>query len=373
MWKINLKKSNITNFIFYLTYSLICFNYISSSVLFMKNYHNLLAFFSMLFLLLTFILQSNKYKKNSLLFILIAILLGFFSYIFSGDNAFLIMVLLIISAKRINFDKVVKFDLIIKIIFVLFVLLLYKYGGTEYIFRYRDDGTKRLAMGFGHPNVFGAYLFYICMCICNLKYKNMKIKDYIILLICLYVSHFICNSRSSEISILLLIIFSFFSNCFEKIIFKRKILKYLPFVCFIISILLSQLYLYNNCIALFLDNLLNKRIYYSAIVSKNVGLSLFGYNLSNIVTYGLDNAYLNIFYQYGIFAAILLFYCIFRVIIYAQKKYDFKLLMSMFVILIYAIMEKFSFHIEYNVFLLTISNLIFFKLESSDERDDFND
>ena len=263
--------------------------------------------------------------------------------------------------------------MIIKVVFILIVLLLYKFGATEYITRYRDDGTKRLAMGFGHPNVFGAYLFFLCMSISYLWYKKMNIVHYLILIICLYISHFICNSRSAEISILLLCIVSIFSNFFERIVWTRKILKYLPFIMFIISMILVQMYVHNNSLAFYIDNLLNKRIFYSAIASKNIGFTLFGSKLLNIVKFGLDNAYLNIYYQYGIFAAIILFYCVYKIIVNAQKCNNLQLIMCIFVFLIYAMMEKFSFHIEYNVFLLSISSIIFLELKNNDERNELNE
>lgn len=369
----SLNKLNVSKILFYFAYSLICFNYMSSSVLFMKNYHKLLAFFSVGCLFIIFLIQSNLYKKKSLLFIFIALSIGLLSYIISGDNALIIIVLLVISSKKINFNKVVKFDLIIKIIFILIILLLYKFGETEYITRYRDDGTRRLAMGFGHPNVFGAYLYFVCMNICYLWYKKMNIFHYLIIIICLYISHFICNSRSAEISILLLLIVSIFSNFFEKTVLNRKLLKYMPFFMFIISMSLVQMYLHNNSIALYIDNLLNKRIFYSAIASNNIGFTLFGSKLLNVVKFGLDNAYLNTYYQYGVIAAITLFYCIYRIILSAQKFNNFKLIMVVFVFLIYAMMEKFSFHIEYNIFLLSISNLVFLKLRNNDERNEYNE
>lgn len=368
MKKYILSKDNVINFIFFFAYALVCFNFMSSSVLFIKNYHNVIIYISLFMLISVFALQSDSYQKKSLLYIFIASLLGFISYAFSGDNTFILIVLLVACSKKIDFNKIVKFDLIIKILFVFLILILYKLGGTEYITRYRDDGTLRLAMGFGHPNVFAAYLFFICLDISYLNYKKMNLFWYLIIIICLYVSHFVCNSRSAEISLSLLLFFSFFHNFTEKKLFSKKIIRFMPFLIFAISLIFTKLYLDNNSFMIYFDKLLNKRFFYSAMVSKYVGFSWFGANFSNIVKFGLDNAYLNTYYQYGVFSAFFLLYCIFKVICYSQNNKDYKAIMCIFIYLIYAFIEKYSFHIEYNVFLFSISCLIFLKLNNNNER-----
>ena len=111
-----MKKINLYNFMFYLLYFFIIFYYMCgriNGVSIIRNIINIIIPFGLIFII---IIQSKKYSKKSLLICLSIIMVVFFSYLISHNKDLLITTLFIIASKNIEVDKLIKYDMVVKLI-----------------------------------------------------------------------------------------------------------------------------------------------------------------------------------------------------------------------------------------------------------------
>ena len=94
---------------------------------------------AIIIMLIKFIVQSTKYKKKTLLIMIFTLLIATISYIKSGEIALIKLVLLVLASYGIEFKKIVKYDIKLKSILMLIVIIAYNLGMTNVFLKYRDD------------------------------------------------------------------------------------------------------------------------------------------------------------------------------------------------------------------------------------------
>ena len=94
---------------------------------------------AIIIMLIKFIVQSTKYKKKTLLIMIFTLLIATISYIKSGEIVLIKLVLLVLASYGIEFKKIVKYDIKLKSILMLIVIIAYNLGMTNVFLKYRDD------------------------------------------------------------------------------------------------------------------------------------------------------------------------------------------------------------------------------------------
>ena len=94
---------------------------------------------AIIIMLIKFIVQSTKYKKKTLLIMIFTLLIATISYIKSREIALIKLVLLVLASYGIEFKKIVKYDIKLKSILMLIVIIAYNLGMTNVFLKYRDD------------------------------------------------------------------------------------------------------------------------------------------------------------------------------------------------------------------------------------------
>ena len=89
--------------------------------------------------------------------------------------------LFIIAFKGIELDSVVRFDIIVRLLFLMIVVILYFNGYTNTNIHYRD-GSIRHSMGLSNPNVFSIHVMMIVSEYLYLKRKKLGLSSAIIVL-----------------------------------------------------------------------------------------------------------------------------------------------------------------------------------------------
>ena len=355
------------NSLFYIAYFLLLFSYMFECVYLFDNYIKIIKFISILFILFSIFLSLKKRKrKNELLFIIIMLLINLIVLYISKEEKILILSLFVIACKKINIEKLIKFDATIKISFLIIVSLLYKLGLTEIYDMVRENGQIRYSMGFSHPNVFAAYLFSATLSLFFVLFnKNYKKSKLIFLLIAsIILGYNITSSRTLVISIIVLIVFLCFSKKNLKIL---KIAKYLPITIAAISLILGYAYNSNNQILNNLNTLSSQRVYFMNKFLNEYNVTLFGNKIEYISSiYGkengieamvLDNAYLLFILKYGIIMTIIFGYMLIKTL--KKFEHDRKVIIPLISFMIYGFFESGFIYLNINIFLLYLSSILY--------------
>lgn len=174
--------------------------------------------FCVLFLIATYFL--NKYTKTQLVYDL------FFIPLF--------------ICQFLNKEKFYKYVLASFCLLFVIVFCLYFSGyihDSDTFFR--QNGTRRFALGFIHPNALGFYVMLFCLYTVMLK-TSFKFYEYLIFLALAYFCYKIPNSITSASLIFLLAFFAFLSNTF----LRKKLSKKINYLLLLLSLLSVALVLF---------------------------------------------------------------------------------------------------------------------------------
>ena len=119
-----MKNSNIrlNKLIFYVSYTLIIFSTMFKQVTGINNLLETLSTIGIMLLLINCVSNINKLNINKVLILFISVLMAVITKITSKSNTIFILILLIIAAKNIKLEELIKYDLKIKIPFMIFIL-----------------------------------------------------------------------------------------------------------------------------------------------------------------------------------------------------------------------------------------------------------
>ena len=211
-------------------------------------------------------------------------------------------------------------------------------------------------------------------------YKRIKIIDYIVLMFSSFIVYYFSNSRTAQIGIIVLIILTFFYNKgtiqqLLKLKLISGILRYLFIILTLMSYILGILYINENQSTISINSLVSNRIKMIAMFIDDYDVTLFGNNLELLGTKAalekgevakvLDNSYIKIILQYGILVYIMMASFFVRGIKKAEKEGDYILIILFTLFCIYGIMENVLVLLQYNIFLLYFSQVIYNKEEEN--------
>ena len=351
--------NKIYNYIFYFAYFLMLLSDMFSEVKYVNNYLNYIDYISIILLLFLIILENRESNIKFILFSFILLILGFISVYFSNNKELLKLFLLIISFRKINFDKFIKTDFIIKSCLIILVLLFNYLGFTNKIEIYRD-GIFRNSFGFSHPNKLGLYLMMVCLDLYYIyRNKNMIFPLIISLLISLFIYLFV-DSRTSIVIILIIPVLIFITRRNYKLLDNKLVefvLKNMFLIITFITIILSLKVNSNIKFISNLNELLSYRLTLNNYFLNIYDINLFGNYVKTDGIYILDSSYINILLRFGIILFIFIYYCFNKSIKIMYKEKNYCLIIIFLVLFIYGFSESFLYKISANAFLLYFSNI----------------
>lgn len=346
--------------IFYLSYVLMLFSWMFESVLYIKEILPFVRYLSYFLALIVTFYNYKNFSINKFIINLVITILVIISTIISKSNIILSLWLFVLACEKVDFDELVKIDFKTKSIFVIIIIILYLLGMTQQAQFVSYTGEIRNALGFAKPNTFGYYVFSICADYIYIKTGKFSFLNIMFLfLISLFVGN-VSLSRTSSYLIILLTIISSISIFFKKIVFNnfsKKIIS-LTFIIFtILSIFIAINYDSSDKLQNKLNSLMSGRVVISQKYLNNYDFKLFGQNAEVINYTGskvlyLDNAYLKLLINNGIFVYLLILYIYMKLIEKGYEKKNNLLIMIILVYLIYGITENAMFWLTGNVFLL---------------------
>ena len=282
--------------------------------------------------------------------------------------------LFVVAGKGVNLRTVAKITLVITGV-LTFLTVFSCYAGfiTNYTMTEAGARSVRNSMGFTHPNRLGQRFAEICIAYWYLHVKEQRGRVIALCLVSLLYVNLVSNSRTSCIVFVVLIL-----SAIIWPIFSRNPRSSVC-ICGITAALVvaSSFYLMaffdaSNNITAYLNELLSTRLklmhicyqYASPSLLGNdyTGAPVLGHTLSthSEIHFWVDNAYAHLLLLYGIVATALFLFLVFMVYRRCYKRREFPLaLLGLTVLLAVGFVENFTLDIQYNYFLLLISEVMY--------------
>lgn len=357
-------KTKITHETLYrIGYSLIVLSDMFANVKYLESMTDYIVIIGVAILLFHIIYCGRKYKVATMLFWGLLGILFLCSYSIYRDFTLLRFIVLLIASLGLDFDRIVKFDLKIKMIFLLTVMLLSALGMcliTEFV----RGNQIRYTLGFFHPNTAGFYIMIIVMEYIYLHRGDLKWRCFLILIFAGAFIWTVTGSRGSVAAIVIVCVGLFLqkirSRHYNLNKLGKSMIQYIfPIVTFLVLLLI---WAYDRQLpwALKLNAIFSFRLQYFTYYYKLYPLNMLG-NRVSFNKGALDNAYLALLIHYGVLAYGL--YCI----LYCRKmkelyeKKDFAYFVILVAIAMYGVMETTIIKAAYNVFLVSFTSVLFQK------------
>lgn len=317
-----------------------CFFFLGTILLFIKTLiENSLLFnflsedFSDLILLFAYVFLSVNIIKNmfeiksfrKIVLYIFLILLSIVTYYYSKYTGFFTLVLVMLSASRIELKKIVRFLFVFNTFILIMhivsycINIIFDFESLNIMTRVIEDESQlRHSFFFVHPNVFAIYVFWTIAMYYYLNYEKLNVVKYIItLLIALYMYIF-PNSRTSVIVLCILVLVTIFE---KKIFISTKVLKIIFSIILIVCTL--SIFIIENPIINVIDNILSNRIALGNIVYEKYGINLLGTDIRNGTGISvvnkkiyssvkiIDSTYYSLLLNYGILSYIMIIVLVF--------------------------------------------------------------
>lgn len=284
----------------------------------------------------------------------------------NSDRSLLIYVLFVILAQYIDVEKLLRYDIILKICILAVIVGMSLVGITSNYSAVINDNYKQ-AWGFSHPNVFTGYALIILVEWLCARYKSMKWPEWLLIVLCALAIMQIGGGRSSIYTFAVVLLLYLLAKFAHRIFLLKPVriafMVITPLMA-IISFWVVSLYNQGNAAVIALNTVMTGRISLAARFLNTYSIGLFGQEIeyvgsrasqaSNIAANILDNAYIRCALDWGllVLVAIIISYVIlFRKLLNSQRI-DFALLCLFFVLL--GIGETYMLRPVYNLSLLCL-------------------
>ena len=283
---------------------------------------------------------------------------------------------MIICMKGMDFDRLVKFDLITRISCTLVLYLLSVNGLVQNLITRRTDGTIRCAYGYGHANRLGAAIFLICLYLFYLRRGKKKLYDLAYPFFGAWFTYSVTNSRTATIGIIIIFginLFLFLRNSKMRDVFSKYqsiIIKIAVIGLILLVFGLTIFYQSGNMRMSFLNRLFNSRIELGNIFWNYYDITLFGSqsriytwddvlsNKASVSNVGIDILYLMVLFRYGIVTFATYLYMLFWILKYTLRT-DKILTICFGIICAFSCVENQFFSATSNIFMLLFSYRIY--------------
>lgn len=316
-------------------------------------------------------LRLRDYSAKEGIIFSVFLMFSLFMAFHTGDYGFFKLGMMIFASKGLDFRKIVKNDLCIRIILTIIMYILFVSGiAPDVTSNY--NGVVRHSMGFQNPNHVGIVAFIIIMEILYLTEMQLTIPRYIVVFVILVVEDRIAGSRTAEFISLFAIVmaaaFSYMPQFYEKK-YVNGIIRWGGLICASITGIAFFLFHSGNAVSILLDKLLSYRITNVSYYYDKLGVSLFGNNPTSI-NRTIDSLYGFTFIVLGVVSFIILMVAYYKL----ESKLCFvnkPLAIIMFCFFVYGLSERLWMYIDYNIFMLAFAELIYPYYTSDECYDEF--
>lgn len=291
----------------------------------------------------------------------------------SGYMEMIGIAFLIVGARGIPFDKILKVYLITTVPVLVVTVLLSQIGLVENLVYHRGD-IARAAFGFIYPTDFVAHIFFIVIAWCALRKERIRYVELGAIVLLAVLADVFCDARLNVICLLLTAVCFFVLKKWCQVKPTRNTEKAEHAVglliaagiavCAVIMVVFSYLYHPDSPFWETLNGFLTERLEYGKRGFEEFGVSLFGQKLP-LNGYGatleyiedyffLDSSYVRILLEYGVVLYGAVFAMLMVLAVRLQKKKQYFYLMALALVAIQCTIEHHFLEMAYNPFLYMI-------------------
>lgn len=243
-----------------------------------------------------FLFAIQKITVKGILARLLVVVGFMLSAVFSGVLPFLKYGVVMVAGLNCNALKLYKKILVTYIVCVVITFMLSVNGIIPSRIVRRGYSTY----GFTHINTMALYMFSILCCIVILNEKIFCWRQWIVVVIMIFLTWIITDSRTTFVTMILLMILFIGIQLFKKMLgcgkFIHNLLILLPLILAVSNLLVCWNYSSSRPILVELDEQLNGRLYLARMLMDSHKITLFGQKL---VMDAVENAYVTGLYQFG--------------------------------------------------------------------------
>lgn len=365
-------KGSLSKILFWTSYILIIISTFCIEIDFVEPYIKYMKIIAIVLLIFKCLIQSKTYNVKTILIIILLSILGIITFFTSKDETFIILLLFIFSLKDISFENLVKKDFYIKLIILLFIFIMYFCGYTSEYLISRNHNLRN-TFGFAHPNVLGFMIVMLNIEYIYINKEKFKITYLLICFISLIFIYIYPNSRSSIILLIMMSVMCLLIRTnFKKILYVKPVkflIKNSFFIFTLLTIIFTFLLCQNNKVGITLDSIFSRRLYFIENYLEKYNVNLFGNDLLfvssevsgifKIEPSILDNLFILILLQYGIIVYFVFGYLFNKSFDMAYKNNNIFLIIILFILMAYGMMENYIFKCGYNVFIFYFGNILY--------------
>ncbi len=342
--------------------------------IFSSSFMSMVRILGLGILAITLLHKIFSADMKSRIFILFFSSLFFIVYITAKSPSLLVIFFLMVGMPDVEFSEFIEKDMFCRLILFIFVVIMYYLGMTNNFFSYRSGEFIRSSMGFANPNTAGLFLMTLFADYCYLRFNHMNLKNYLFIILGIIMIKYICDSRTNEIALILLLVLNILLT---KVPFKEFFKNTLKYIIFFIpvGILAMSLFLgyqYNGQgIYQKLNHSLSSRLSFSHYYLTHYDYTLFGQKIvrvnsreakeKDIERYILDNSYLSLVINFGILPTIGFMFLIFTTFFTAYRENNLAIISLIIVFFIIGFFENYLYLFQSNVYILYFSNVFFKK------------
>lgn len=292
------------------------------------------------------------------------------SYQNTNYSELLLTALLIVGAYGIGYQRIFKVYLMISVPITIWTIIASQTGEiTDLV--YHQGERIRESFGFIYPTDFAAHIFFIIMIWVLLRQLKCTYFELGIMLAIVLFLHFNCDTRCSEIAILLMILLVIgmkISHSIKRTLpFQPALLKIIKTGCFLspfafstIMIFLCRFYNPENALMVYLNNILSSRLMLGKRTFDDYDTTLWG---QYVEMYGkggkleapeyysfIDCSYINILMRFGL--------CVFIIVLFSIEIVMLKninntfVLVTLTIVCLTSMIEHHLFEFHYNIFII---------------------
>ena len=290
---------------------------------------------------------------------------------------------------RISFKRILKCTFITStLLFLILITLSILNIVPDWIYL-REDGNIRHALGYDWPGNT-AKAFFLIVLMYFYKHNKVKNEDIALLFICTILLFCLTDARTDCLLCIVVVLALWAltnTNLFSRD-YSRKVWRIInavvPWALTAVFVLFCVLYSKNSSIAQRLDILLSSRLQLTVNAWKKYGLTLFGQQINwkgwggvgyiisteEYVYDFVDNAYMQMMFDYGVLFLIAFLISASLTILEATYKHNNKLIFVLILLFIWASIEPSILELGQNVFLILFAKTLtrFGKLTGSSQK-----
>ncbi len=314
----------------------------------------------LILLLLGIKIILSRYTRPQFLLVVSLLVFGLWLYYITTVGDLMIFIWFIIAARDVNLRRSLRVALSVYIIAVLSGLLLYFFGYAPDNTKKLTDGTIGHSYGFTNANVLSILAFQPVLIWVFLKYKNLRIRDYVLIILTESTLYYFTRCRSAFIASLVILFLLPNIKALSSYKYTKGILSVLAFtspICAILSFLFVYLYSRGGALVNNIDILGSSRV-----SSAYMNIFLYGIRFLPVANnpiysslYTLDNSYIRIATHFGILVLILVLYIYTRSMYIMFKREEYERLTIMVTICILSLFETNLYRLSINIALLLLS------------------